>query len=540
MAKNESESKVRPVTSILGTPVKVFYGPDDLPDFDYKEKLGDPGEYPFTRGVYPTMYRSALWTMRQYSGQSTSESTNERFKYLLKNGQTGLSLAFDLPTQIGLDSDMSLAEDDVGKLGVAVDTLDDFERIFDGIGLDQISTSFTINATAPIILAMYVLVAQKQGVDPKKLRGTIQNDILKEYIARGTWIFPPEPSIKLVGDLVEYCNKEVPRFNAISVSGTHILEYGANTIQAVSLAIAIAEVYIREVLKRGSHIDQIAPLFSFHLPIGGRDFNFFEDIARLRGARRYWARLLKEKYGAQDKRSMQFRFSTGGMGGGLTAEQPLNNIARAAYYAMAAAFAGTRSLNLACFDEVYAIPSDLAIRTSLRVQQILANETGVADVVDPLGGSYYVEALTNEMEAKIGEIIGKIDSEGGIVKQIENGAIQRELAKQSYVLQKKISSGEKVLVGVNKFKIKEEEKDLEVYKTDPETINRQVQRLKAVKESRDKGKVEAALKKLEAAAGRSENIITYLFEPLKEKATVGEIIDTLKKVYGTFKEPTTV
>ncbi|MCE5262444.1 MAG: methylmalonyl-CoA mutase family protein [Deltaproteobacteria bacterium] len=538
MAKKEIV--VRPVTSILGTPVKVFYGPDDLPDFDYKEKLGDPGEYPFTRGVFPTMYRSELWTMRQYSGQSTSESTNERFKYLLKNGQTGLSLAFDLPTQIGLDSDMSLAEDDVGKLGVAVDTLDDFERIYDGISLDGISTSFTINATAPIILAMYALVAQKQGVETKKLRGTIQNDILKEYIARGTWIFPPGPSIKLVGDLVEFCNKEMPRFNAISVSGTHILEYGANTIQAVSLAIAIAEVYIREVMKRGSKIDEIAPLFSFHLPIGGRQFNFFEDIARLRGARRYWAKLLKNKYGAQDKRSMQFRFSTGGMGGGLTAEQPLNNIARAAYYAMAAAFAGTRSLNLACFDEVYAIPSDLAIRTSLRVQQILANETGVADVVDPLGGSYYVESLTNEMEARIGEIIAKIDSEGGIVKQIESGAIQRELARQSYELQKRISSGEKVLVGVNKFKIKEEEKDLEVYKTDPETINRQVQRLKAVKASRDQGKVEAALKKLEEAARRNENIVTHLFEPLKERATVGEIIDTLKKVYGTFKEPTTV
>ena len=538
MAKKEIV--VRPVTSILGTPVKVFYGPDDLPGFDYKEQLNDPGEFPFTRGVFPTMYRSELWTMRQYSGQSTSESTNERFKYLLKNGQTGLSLAFDLPTQIGLDSDMPQAEDDVGKLGVAVDTLDDFERIYEGISLDGISTSFTINAIAPIILAMYALVSRKQGVETKKLRGTIQNDILKEFIARGTWIFPPAPSIKLVGDCVEFCNREMPRFNAISVSGTHILEYGANTIQAVALAIAIAEVYIREVMKRGSNIDQIAPLFSFHLPIGGRNFNFFEDIARLRGARRYWAKLLKNKYGAKDKRSMQFRFSTGGMGGGLTAEQPLNNIARAAYYAMAAVFAGTRSLNLACFDEVYAIPSDLAIRTSLRVQQILANETGVADVVDPLGGSYYVEALTNQMEAKIGEIIGEIDGEGGIVKQIENGAIQRQLARQSYELQKKISSGEKVLVGVNKFKIKEEEKDLEVYKTDPETIHRQVTRLKDVKAKRDNAKVKSTLSQLEEAARRNENILPHLFEPLKAMATVGEIIDTLKKVYGTYKEPTTV
>jgi methylmalonyl-CoA mutase N-terminal domain/subunit len=540
MAKKEGEAEVRPVVSILGTPVNCFYGPGDLPDFDYTEKLNDPGEYPFTRGVYSTMYRSSLWTMRQYSGQSTPESTNERFKYLLKNGQTGLSLAFDLPTQIGLDSDMPLAEDDVGKLGVAVDSLDDFERIFDGISLDQISTSFTINATAPIILAMYILVAEKQGVDPKKLRGTIQNDILKEYIARGTWIFPPEPSIKLVGDVVAYCTKEVPRFNAISVSGTHIREYGADTVQSVGLAIAIAEVYIREVLKRGVRIDEIAPLFSFHLPIGGRDFNFFEDIARLRAARRYWAKLIKEKYGARDKRSLQFRFSTGGMGGGLTAEQPLNNIARATIYAMAAVFSGTRSLNLACFDEVYAIPSDLAIRTSLRVQQILAFETGVADVVDPLGGSYYMEKLTDEMEAKISEIVGKIESDGGIVKMIENGVVQRELARQSYAIQKKISSGEKTLVGVNRFKVAEEERDMEIYKTDPETRTRQLQRLQAVKESRDKGKVESALTLLKSAADRGDNIIPYLFGPLKEKATVGEIIDTLKEVYGTFREPTTV
>lgn len=540
MAKETSEPEVRPVVSVLGHPVKCFYGPEDLPDFHYAEKLNDPGEYPFTRGIYPTMYRSALWTMRQYSGQSTPDSTNERFKYLLKNGQTGLSLAFDLPTQIGLDSDMPLAEDDVGKLGVAVDSLDDFERIFDGISLDQISTSFTINATAPIIMAMYVLVADKQGVDPKRLRGTIQNDILKEYIARGTWIFPPEPSIKLVGDLVEYCNKEIPRFNAISVSGTHIREYGADTVQSVALAISIAEVYIREVLKRGSHIDEIAPLLSFHLPIGCRDFNFFEDIARLRAARRYWARLLKGKYDAKDKRSLQFRFSTGGMGGGLTAEQPLNNIARATVYAMAAIFSGTRSLNLACFDEVYAIPSDLAIRTSLRVQQILAHETGVADVVDPLGGSYYVEKLTDEMEAKIGEIIAGIESQGGIVKMIENGSIQRELASQSYAIQRKISSGEQVLVGVNRFKVQEEERDLEVYKTDPEAVNRQLQRLQTVKASRDAKRVEGALEKLESAAIRGDNIIPYLFEPLKEKATIGEMIDTLKKVYGTFKEPTTV
>jgi methylmalonyl-CoA mutase N-terminal domain/subunit len=540
MAKQEGEAAVRPVTSILGEPVKVFYGPEDLPGFDYQEKLGDPGKYPYTRGVYPTMYRSALWTMRQYSGQSTAESTNERFKYLLKNGQTGLSLAFDLPTQVGLDSDDPLASDDVGKLGVAVDSLEDFERIFDGIALDQISTSFTINATAPIILAMYVLVAKKQQVTPRKLRGTIQNDILKEYIARGTWIFPPEPSIKLVGDLVEYCNRETPRFNAISVSGTHILEYGADTVQSVALAIAIAEVYLNEVLKRGSTIDQIAPLFSFHLPIGGRNFNFFEDICRLRAARRYWAKLLKQKYGASDERSLQFRFSTGGMGGGLTAEQPLNNIARATIYALAAIFSGTRSINLACFDEVYAIPSDLSIRTSLRVQQILAHETGVADVVDPLGGSYYVEKLTDEMEAAMGKVIAEIEGGGGIVRLIESGDIQRQLARQSYQLQTKISSGAKTLVGVNRFQVKEEERDLEVYRTDPATLDRQLARLKGLKEGRDQKKVVLALEKLEGAARRGENLVTPLFEPLEAQATIGEIVATLKKVYGTYREPTTV
>lgn len=538
MAKSEKEP--REVVSSLGTPVKCFYGPGDPGDFSYEEKLNDPGVYPYTRGIHPTMYRTALWTMRQYSGQATAESTNERFKYLLASGQTGLSLAFDLPTQIGLDSDMPLAADDVGKLGVAVDTWDDFARIFDGIALDQISTSFTINATAPIILAMYVLTGEKQGVDKKKLRGTIQNDILKEYIARGTWIFPPEPSIKLVGDLVEYCTTEVPRFNAISVSGTHIREYGASTVQSVALAISIAEVYLKEVLKRGSKIDEIAPLFSFHLPIGGRDFNFFEDITRLRAARRYWARLLKEKYGACDRRSLQFTFSTGGMGGGLTAEQPLNNIARATLYAMAAVLAGTRSLNLACFDEVYAIPSDLAIRTSLRIQQILAHETGIADVVDPLGGSYYVESLTSEMEAKIGEIIAEIEGEGGIVALIESGSIQRELAAQSYEIQKKINSGERVMVGVNRFRTQEEDRDIEIYKTDPETINRQLTRLAQVKEKRDRARVSQALAELEAAARAGVNIIPHLFAPISEMATVGEIIETLKKVYGTFKEPATV
>jgi len=539
MAKKE-KAGVREVTSVLGTPVKIHYGPEDLKEFDYGKDLGQPGEYPFTRGIYPTMYRSSLWTMRQYSGQATSESTNERFKFLMNHGQTGLSLAFDLPTQVGLDSDDPLAEDDVGKLGVAVDTLADFERIFDGIPLNQVSTSFTINAPAPIILAMYILVGEKQKVDRKDLRGTIQNDILKEYIARGTWIFPPKPSIKLVGDCVEFCIREVPHFNAISVSGTHIREYGANAVQCIAIPISIAQVYIEEVMKRGFGIDDIAPLLSFHLPVGGRDFNFFEDIAKLRAGRRLWAKIMKERYDTQDQRSMQFRFSTGGMGGGLTADQPLNNIARATAYALAAIFSGTRSMNLACFDEVYAIPSDLAIRTSLRIQQILAHETGVSDVVDPLGGSYYLESLTNEMETKMIEILETIDRKKGIVHEIENGEIQRELAQQSYLLQKKINSGERISVGVNRFSVKEEERDVEIYRVDPETRDRQLERLRQVKEERDSARVVQSLKSLELAARTEENIIPHLFEPLKAQATLGEIISTLKKVYGQYKEPKTV
>ena len=531
---------VRPVVSSVGTPVKVFYGPEGEAGTDYQRDLGNPGEYPFTRGIYPTMYRSAYWTMRQYSGQATSESTNERFKYLLDHGQTGLSLAFDLPTQIGLDSDDPMAEDDVGKLGVAVDTLEDFEKIFEGIPLDQVSTSFTINATAPIILAMYILVAEKQGIDRRQLKGTVQNDILKEYIARGTWIFPPKPSVKLVGDTVAFCIREVPNFNPISVSGTHIREYGADAAQAVALPISIAQVYIDEVLKRGFSIDEIAPLLSFHLPVGCIDFNFFEDIAKLRAGRRFWARLMKEKYGAKDSRSCQFRFSTGGMGGGLTAAQPLNNIARATAYAMAAIFAGTRSMNLACFDEVYAIPSDLAIRTSLRTQQILAYETGVADVVDPLGGSYYVEALTTEMEEKFKGILESLDKKGGIVKEIETGNIQRELAQQKYQIQKKVNSGERVLVGVNRFQVKEEEKDLEIYKVAPEVLQRQIERFKRVKESRDAIQVVKSLEKLKDDAKAGENLMPRLFEPLKANATLGEIVAALKEVYGEYREPMTV
>lgn len=536
----EKKKEVREVYTSFGEPVKVFYTPDDLQGFDYERDLGDPGSFPYTRGIYPTMYRGQIWTMRPYAGMGTGEETNKRFKFLLASGQTGLSLAFDLPTQLGMDSDDPQAKYDVGKLGVAVDTLDDFELIFEGIPLDKMSTSFTINSTASVILAMYILVAKKQGVSWQQLRGTVQNDILKEYVARGTWIFPPQPSMRLIADIIEYCLNYLPRFNPISVSATHLCEYGANAEQSVSLPFLNALAYIDEVLKRGYAIDQVAPLIVFHMAVGGRNFHLFEDVAKLRAARRLWARLMKERYGAKNPESMRLKFSTGALGGGMTAAEPLNNIARAAYFALAAVLAGTRSLNMACFDEAYAIPTDLAIRTALRIQQILAYETGVTDTVDPLAGSYYIESLTNQMEARMRKTMAEIESQGGIIKAIEEGRIQRELARQSYELQEKISRGEKILVGVNRFKSKEEEKPLEVYRHDPKIREVQISRLKAVKARRDQSKVEEALRKLRQAAQGNENIMPAIISAVEVRATIGEITSTLKEVFGTFQEPVTV
>jgi methylmalonyl-CoA mutase N-terminal domain/subunit len=538
--QEKKKKEVREVYTSFGEPVKLSYGPEDIDGFDYQRDLGEPGSYPFVRGVYPTMYRSQYWIIRQYAGMATSDETNERFKFLLKSGQTGLSMAFDLPTQLGMDSDHPMAKYDVGKQGVAVDTLDDMERIFEGIGLDQISTSFTINSTAPIILAMYILVGKKQGVSPERLRGTVQNDLLKEFVARGTWIFPPKPSMRLIADTIEYCIQNIPRFNPISVSATHLREYGASAEQSVSLPILNALAYIDEVKKRGYHIDQIAPLMVFHMVVGGRDFHLFEDVAKLRAGRRLWARLMKERYGAEKPESMRLKFSTGLIGGGMTAAEPLNNIARSAYCAMAATLAGTRSLNLACFDEALAIPTDLAIRTSVRVQQILAHETGIADTVDPLAGSYYIEWLTNQMEAQMRNTMEEIEGQGGIVKAIEEGALQRKLAKQSFELQEKISKGERVLVGVNRFTSEEEEKPIEFYRPDPKTRESQIQRLNAMKADRDAGKVEEALRGLRRAAEGTENIFPALFEAVEARATVGEMISAMKEVFGEFKEPRTV
>ena len=515
-----------------GVKVKLFYHPEDFPRFDYETFLGNPGQYPYTRGIYPTMYRGKLWTMRQYAGFSTSENTNSRFKFLLDQGQTGLSLALDLPTQLGLDSNDPLATDDVGKLGVAIDTLRDMEEIFEGIPLDKISTSFTINATASIILAMYVATAEKQGIDPSTLRGTIQNDIIKEYIARGTYIFPPEPSIRLIGDTIEYCIEHIPRFNSVSVSGTHICECGATPTQGVAYPFLTGIAYLQEVLGRGYDIDDIAPLLSFHLIAGGVQFNFFQEIAKLRAARRLWAKILKERFHSKSERSMRLKFSTGGMGGGMTEQQPLNNIARIAFYALAAALAGSQSMNLPCFDEAYAIPTDEAIRTSLRIQQIIAYEIGIPDVVDPLGGSYYVESLTDFFEKEIAAEMERIDSLGGILRCVEDGTIQRQLADQAYQVQRKFESGELIKVGVNRFQIDEEERELEVFEVDPETRSRQIGRLNRIKAERNNQRVESALDALKKAAVECENLMSYILNAVRAYATVGEIVGQLKGIYG--------
>jgi methylmalonyl-CoA mutase N-terminal domain/subunit len=515
-----------------GVTVKLFYDPKDVPRLDYGTSLGDPGQYPYTRGIYSTMYRGKLWTMRQYAGFSTSENTNSRFKFLLDQGQTGLSLALDLPTQLGLDSDDPLAKDDVGKLGVAIDTLRDMEEMFEGIPLDKISTSFTINSTASIVLAMYVATAEKQGVDPSTLRGTIQNDIIKEYIARGTYIFPPEPSIRLIGDTIEYCMKHIPSFNSVSVSGTHICECGATPTQGVAYPFLTGIAYLQEVLDRGCDIDDIAPLLSFHLIAGGVQFNFFQEIAKLRAARRLWAKILKERFHSKSEKAMRLKFSTGGMGGGMTEQQPLNNIARIAFYALAASLAGSQSMNLPCFDEAYAIPTDEAIRTSLRIQQIIAHEIGIPDVVDPLGGSYYVESLTDFFEKEISAEMERIDSLGGILRCVEDGAIQKLLADQAYQVQRKFESGELTKVGVNRFQIDEEERELEVFEVDPETRTRQIGRLNRIKDERDNQKVKSALEALKKAAVERENLMPHILDAVRAYATVGEIVGQLKGIYG--------
>lgn len=517
-----------------GIEVDLLYTPADMKETDYLKDIGFPGEYPFTRGVYPTMYRGRNWTMRQYSGLATAEESNARYKFLLEQGQTGLSVALDLPTQMGIDSDHELAEGEVGVVGVSIDTLKDMELLFEGIPLDKITTSFTINATAAILLAMYVAVGEKQEIPPGKLGGTIQNDILKEYVARGAWIFPLEPSVRLIGDTIEYCMENIPRFNPISISGAHFRGAGANAIQEIAFTFCDAIVYVDSMLERGIDVDRFAPMLSFWFTT---NIDFFEEIAKFRAARRLWAKIMRERYGAKNHRSWMLRFGASILAVSLTAQQPENNIVRVAYEAMAAALGGIQSLFTASYDEAYSIPTEEAAQIALRTQQILAHETGITKTVDPLAGSYYLEYLTNRLEEEITKVMKKIDDLGGMVEMIQSGYVQREISNMAYQHERKIKSGETVLVGVNRFIVDEKEKELSLYEMDQEVSNKQIARLHKVKAERDNKQVESTLEKLRRAAEGRENTMPSLIDAVKAYATIGEITDVLRDVFGSFKEP---
>jgi methylmalonyl-CoA mutase N-terminal domain/subunit len=531
---NLAKSPVSPAKTASGVELDVVYTPSELEDFDYLKDLGFPGEYPFTRGVYPSMYRGNLWSMRQYAGFADAEESNKRFKYLLDQGQSGLSVAFDLPTQMGFDSDNPMVKAEVGRVGVAVDTLRDMEILFEGIPLDKITTSFTINSTAAIILAMYLAVAEKQGVPMSKVGGTLQNEILKEFIARGTYIFPPRPSLRLVVDIIDYCKDKVPRMNTINFSGYHVREAGANAIQEVAYCLSSAITYIEEVLKRGINFDDFGPRLAFHLIVG---LDFFEEIAKIRAARRLWAKIAKERFNAKNPRSMMLRLFCGSSAREATLREPLNNIIRATIDMLGIVFAGAQSASILSYDEAYTIPTEESALISLRTQQIIGYETGIAKVVDPLGGSYYLESLTNRLEKEIKRVMDEIDSLGGMLRCIETGKIQMDVSKNAYEIEKRKQSGETVVVGVNKF-VDEQRRDEEIVltKIDPSLAKRQIERLTQVKAKRDKKKVERALKVLKEKTTGTENLVPSIQEAIKEYATVGEICDTLREVFGEHQE----
>jgi methylmalonyl-CoA mutase N-terminal domain/subunit len=535
-----TERKSRFIT-VSNHQIKRLYTPEDMKDFDYERDLGSPGEYPFTRGIYPTMYRGRLWTMRQFAGFGGPEETNRRFKYLLEQGQTGLSTAFDMPTLMGLDSDHPLADGEVGVEGVAVDTLRDFEILFDGIPLDKVSTSFTINPSAPVIYAMYIAIGDQQGVPRDQLRGTIQNDMLKEFIAQKEWVIPPRPSVDLIVDIFEFGIKETPKFNLISISGYHIREAGSTAIQELAFTIADGCAYVEAAMRRGIDIDKLGPQLSFFF---NSHNSFFEEIAKFRAARRLWARLMRERYGAKNPESWKLRFHTQTAGCSLTEQQPLNNIIRVTIQALAAVLGGTQSLHTNSYDEALALPSEEAVRIALRTQQIIAYESGVADTIDPLAGSYFVEALTNEIERAALDYIKKIEEMGhgsileGVLAGIENGFFQREIAQAAYEYQKQVESGEQIIVGVNKYVMPQDEKaKVNILRVDPEVQRRQIERLKRVRAERDNRAVKRALERLEEAARSRENTMPYILEAVKAYASVGEIMEVLKKVHGTYREP---
>lgn len=512
-------------------PVSRVYTPLDQKDFDYHQKLGLPGEFPYTRGVQPTMYRGRFWTMRQYAGFGSAEESNARYKYLLEQGQTGLSVAFDLPTQIGYDSDHPLSEGEVGKVGVAIDSLADMEVLFGGIPLDRVSTSMTINAPAAVLLAMYIAVAEKQGVTADKLNGTIQNDILKEYIARGTYIFPPAPSMRLITDIFEYCAKQVPNWNTISISGYHIREAGATAVQEVAFTLADGIAYVEAAIKAGLDVDEFAPRLSFFFNAHN---DLFEEVAKFRAARRVWAHIMRDRFGAKNPKSWMLRFHTQTGGSTLTAQQPDNNIIRVTIQALAAVLGGTQSLHTNSRDEALALPTEEAVRIALRTQQIIAYESGVAETVDPLAGSYYVESLTDRIETEVLQYIKRIDDLGGAVKAIEQGYIQQEIQDSAYAWQMDVEKGERIIVGLNKFQVKENPPK-GLLRVDPAVGERQKEKLSALKASRDQAAVDRSLAALRNAARGTDNLMVPILEAVRAYATLGEICGVLREEFGEYK-----
>ena len=505
-------------------------------DIDYLNDLGFPGEYPYTRGIYPTMYRAHPWTMREFAGFGTAEETNERLKYLLKQGETGLSIAFDLPTLLGRDSDDPLSEGEVGRCGVAIDTLADMEILFKDIPLDKVTTSMTINAPAIVLFAMYIVLAENQEIDPVKLEGTIQNDILKEYIAQNEWIYPPESSLKLITDTIVYSARHIPKWHPVSISGYHIREAGSTAIQELAFTLYDGLTYVEEVIKAGLDIDEFAPRLSFFF---NSHNDFFEEIAKFRAARRIWAREIKKRYNPRDPHSMALRFHTQTAGCTLTAQQPLNNIIRVTIQALAGVLGGTQSLHTDSLDETLALPSEEAVMIALRTQQIIAEESGATNTIDPLGGSYYIEALTNEMEKGAHEYFKKLDDLGGMVSAIEKGFPQNEIREASYTYQKEIDNNERIIVGVNKFMTKEEQ-PIETLKIEPEIEKKQVKKLQAFKKNRDNNRLNNALEDLKKVAESGKSVMPTIIEAVKLYATVGEICNTLKEVFGEYKEPSTI
>jgi methylmalonyl-CoA mutase N-terminal domain/subunit len=514
-----------------GIELRPVYGSDVLEGSDPTGHLGAPGEPPFTRGVYARMYRDRLWTMRQYAGMSTAEETNRRFRYLLAHGQTGLSVAFDLPTQMGLDSDHPRAEGEVGKTGVAIDSIEDMHRLLAEIPLDEVSTSMTINATAPILLLLYELVAQERGIDAANLGGTVQNDLLKEYAARGTYIYPPQPSMRLITDVFAYCRAAIPRWNTISISGYHMREAGSTAVQEVAFTLANGIAYVQAAIDAGLEIDDFAPRLSFFFAC---HMNVFEEIAKFRAARRMWARIMADRFGAKDPKSLMLRFHTQTGGATLTAQQPENNIVRTAIEALSAVLGGTQSLHTNSFDEALALPTEDAAKLALRTQQVIGYETGVPSVADPFGGSYYVEALTDEIEERATAYIEKVDGMGGAVAAIEAGFYQDEIHEAAYRIQEAIESGERVVVGVNRFE-EDEDLELELQTISEEEVARQVERLRELRATRDDGEVRRALAEVERAADGSDNLLPPMREALSARATLGEVSDVLRRVFGEYR-----